>query len=98
LVKVGKGLGATVLKSVVPGAAAALEAASGAMKLIKAARGPDKAKAAKAKLALKAADAQATLETKAGKQLPVPSSVRAKGPAAANAFRYLVTVKHAEAA
>ncbi|HKT94683.1 MAG TPA: hypothetical protein VJS18_21165 [Paraburkholderia sp.] len=95
LMKVGAKLGGPLLKAVVPGAAAALEAANGALKLIQAAKGGG-AKAGKAKLALKAATAQADLETKNGGQMPVPSGVAAKGPAAAAAFRYLVTVKHAE--
>ncbi len=38
------------------------------------------------------------LENKNGRQLPIPSGVRAKGPGAAAAFRYMVTVKRAEAA
>lgn len=97
IVKAGKGIvkaAVPIAKMIVPGAAAALEAANGAVKLISAARGGNP----KAKLAVKAAVAQAGLENKAGKQLPVPSGVRAKGAAATNAFRYLVTVKRAEAA
>lgn len=96
LLKVGTKLGGPLLKMVVPGAAQALEAANGALKLIQAAKGKGP-KADKAKLALKAAHAQADIETKnGGAQLPVPTGVAAKGPAAAAAFRYLVTVKHAE--
>ena len=94
LVKSATSLGGPLLKMVVPGAAQALEAANGAMKLIQAAKKGNP----KAKLALKAATAQATLENQQGKQLPVPSGVQAKGPAAAAAFRYMVTVKRAEAA
>ena len=97
IVKAGKGLlktAAPIVKMVVPGAAQALEAANGAIKLINAARGGNP----KAKLAVKAAAAQAELEQKQGRQMPVPTSVRNKGPTAAAAFRYLVTVKRAEAA
>ena len=97
IVKAGKGLlktAAPIVKMVVPGAAQALEAANGAIKLINAARGGNP----KAKLAVKAAAAQAELEQKQGRQMPVPTGVRNKGPAAAAAFRYLVTVKRAEAA
>lgn len=97
LLKVGKNIAGPVIKAVVPGAAAALEAASGAMKMIKAAKSGSPAQKQKAKLALKAATAQAELENRSGKQLPVPTGVRAKGPAAAAAFRYMVTVKRAEA-
>jgi hypothetical protein len=93
IVKGAKSL-APIVKMVVPGAAQALEAANMGMKLISAARGGNP----KAKLALKAATAQAELENRTGKQHPVPSSVQAKGPMAANAFRYMVTVKRAEAA
>lgn len=93
IVKGAKAL-APIVKMVVPGAAQALEAANMGMKLISAARGGNP----KAKLALKAATAQAELENKEGKQLPVPSGVAAKGPMAANAFRYMVTVRRAEAA
>jgi hypothetical protein len=96
LVKAGKAVAGPVLKAVVPGAAAALEAASGAMKMITAAKSGTPAQKTKAKLALKAASAQAELEQQHGKQLPVPSAVAAKGPETAAAFRYLVTVKHAE--
>lgn len=97
IIKAGKGLmktAAPFVKMIVPGAAQALEAANGAIKLIRAARGGNK----KAKLAVKAAAAQAELENRRGHQMPVPSGVAAKGPMAANAFRYLVTVKRAEAA
>ena len=97
IVKAGKGLlktAAPIVKMVVPGAAQALEAANGALKLIAAARGGNP----KAKLAVKAAAAQAELEQKQGQQMPLPTGVVAKGPEAANAFRYLVTVKRAEAA
>lgn len=98
LLKVGTGVVGPVIKAVVPGAAAALAAANGAMKLIKAAKTGTPDQKAKAKLALKAATAQAELENKQGRQMPVPTGVRAKGPATAAAFRYLVTVKRAEAA
>lgn len=92
IIKGAKSL-APIVKMVVPGAAQALEAANMGLKLISAARGGNP----KAKLALKAATAQADLENKAGKQLPVPSSVRSKGTAATNAFRYMVTVQRAAA-
>lgn len=97
IVKAGKGLiktAAPIVKMVVPGAAQALEAANMGLKLINAARGGNP----KAKLAVKAAVAQAKLENRNGRQLPIPSGVRAKGPGAAAAFRYMVTVKRAEAA
>ena len=97
IVKAGAALAKTaapLVKMIVPGAAQALEAANGAIKLINAARGGNP----KAKLAVKAAAAQAELEQKRGRQMPVPTSVAAKGPSAAAAFRYLVTVKRAEAA
>lgn len=97
LLKAGKAITGPVLSAVVPGAALAINAASGAMKMINAAKKGTPAQKQKAKLALKAATAQADLETKQGKQLPVPSGVKAKGPAVSAAFRYLVTVKRAEA-
>lgn len=90
VLKVGKGIvNSPLVKIIAPEAALAVEAASGAAKLITAARNGNP----KAKLALKAATAQADLETKHGKQLPVPSGVAAKGPETAMAFRYLVTVQ-----
>jgi len=89
VLKIGKGiLNSPLVKIIAPEAALALEAANGAAKMITAA----KAGNPKAKLAMKAAEAQANLETKEGKQLPVPSGVAAKGPEHAMAFRYLVTV------
>jgi hypothetical protein len=97
LIKAGTSIAKTAapfVKMIVPGAAQALEAANGAIKLINAARAGNP----KAKLAVKAAAAQADLENKQGQQLPLPSGVRAKGPMASAAFRYMVTVKRAEAA
>lgn len=92
VLKVGKGIvGSPLVKLIAPEAAIAVEAASGAAKMITAA----KAGNPKAKLALKAAVAQADLEKKTGQQMPVPSGVAAKGPHAAIAYRYLVTVNKA---
>lgn len=93
-------LGKALVKSplvriVVPQAAAAIEAAEGAAKLISAARGKDKKKAAKAKLAIVAAQGQAAKEKQAGKPLPAPRSVRRASPQARNTYRYLVQVAHA---
>lgn len=97
MLKVGKAITATGLLSVVPGVGPLMAAASGAAKLVNAAKGGG-AKAVKAKLALKAATAQADLETQKGRQLPVPTSVREKGPEAEAAYRFLVTVKRVERA
>lgn len=89
ILKVAKGVAnSPLVKMIAPAAAMAIEAASGAAKLIKAAQGGNP----KAKLAMKAAVAQADLETKEGKQYPTPSGVAAKGPQAAMAYRYMVTV------
>lgn len=79
-------------KLIIPEAAIALKAAEGAAKLVSAARGPDKKKAAKAMIALKAAKAQADKETQAGKTLPLPSGVANRSPETKAAFRYMVTV------
>lgn len=86
-----------LVKLVAPQAAIAIAAASGAAKLISAAKGGDKKKAEKAKLAIRAAQAQAALETKAGKQLPLPTGVANRSPETKAAFRYLVTVNRAAA-
>lgn len=89
VVSVAKGvINSPLVKMIAPQAALAIEAASGAAKMISAARAGNP----KAKLAMKAAVAQADLETKQGTQLPVPTGVAAKGPQAAMAFRYMVTV------
>jgi hypothetical protein len=89
VLKVAKGVAnSPLVKMIAPAAAMAIGAANGAAKLMKAAKGGNP----KAKLALKAAVAQADLETKTGQQHPVPSAVKAKGPEAAMAFRYMVTV------
>jgi hypothetical protein len=94
VLNVAKGVaGSPLLKMLAPQAALAIEAASGAAKLIKAAKSGNP----KAKLAMKAALAQADLETQQGQQLPVPTGVAAKGPETAMAFRYLVTVHKAAA-
>lgn len=86
---VAKGIAnSPLVKIIAPEAALAISAASGAAKMITAA----KAGNPKAKLAMKAALAQANLEQQHGKQLPVPTSVAKKGPETAMAFRYLVTV------
>lgn len=79
-------------KLIVPEAAIALKAAEGAAKLVSAARGPDKKKAAKAMIALKAAKAQAAKETQVGKPLPLPSGMQKSAPESKAAFRYMVTV------
>jgi hypothetical protein len=79
-------------KLVAPGASAAIHAAAGAAKLVKAARGKDPVKAQKAKLALVAAKAQAKAETSAGRQLPLPSGVANRSAETRGSFRYLVTV------
>jgi hypothetical protein len=95
VLKLGKGIvDSPLVKLIAPEAALAIEAASGAAKMIKAA----KAGNPKAKLAMKAAEAQANLETQHGQQLPVPSGVAAKGPEATAAFRYMVTVNKVQAA
>lgn len=94
--KLGKAvINSPIVKLVAPQAAAAIAAASGAAKLIEAARGKDPKKAAKAKLAIVAAQAQAKKETAAGKQLPLPTGVAKRAPATQAAFRYLVTVNKA---
>jgi hypothetical protein len=95
VLNVAKGIAnSPLVKIIAPEAALAITAASGAAKMITAA----KAGNPKAKLAMKAAVAQADLETKQGKQMPVPSAVAAKGPEAAMAFRYMVTVNKVNAA
>lgn len=86
-----------LVKLVAPQAAAAIAAASGAAKLIQAARGSDPKKAAKAKLALAAATAQAKAENSAGKQLPLPNGVASRSPETRATYRYLVTVARAAA-
>lgn len=94
VLNVAKGIAnSPIVKMIAPQAAMALEAANGAIKMIKAAKGGNP----KAKLALKAAVAQAKLENSTGRQLPVPSGVAAKGPEAAMAFRYMVTVNRVAA-
>lgn len=92
VLKVGSGIvNSPLVKLIAPQAAIAIAAASGAAKMIQAAQKGNP----KAKLALKAAVAQAELEKKEGQTLPVPSGVAAKGPHAAIAYRYLVTVNKA---
>lgn len=86
-----------IVKLVAPQAAAAIAAASGAAKLIAAARGKDPAKAQKAKLALAAATAQAKAETAAGKQLPLPTGLQNRSDTTKMTYRYLVTVARAAA-
>lgn len=86
-----------IVKLVAPQAAAAIQAASMAAKLVGAAKGKDPKKAAKAKLALVAAQAQAKKENEVGKQLPLPSGVANRSPETKAAFRYLVTVNRAAA-
>lgn len=86
-----------IVKLVAPQAAAAIAAASGAAKLIQAARGKDPKKAEKAKLALAAATAQAKAEQAAGKQLPLPSGVANRSDDTKLTYRYLVTVARATA-
>lgn len=94
--KLGKALiKSPLVKLVAPQAAAAIQAAEGAAKLISAARGKNKKKAAKAKLALVAARGQAQREKKVGRRLPPPRSVRKASPQAQGTFRYLVQVAHA---
>jgi hypothetical protein len=89
VLSVAKGvINSPLVKIIAPEAALAIAAASGAAKMIHAA----KAGNPKAKLAMRAALAQSELETKHGQQLPVPTGVAAKGPEAAMAFRYMVTV------
>ena len=87
-----------IVKIVAPQAAAAIAAANVAAKLIQAARGPDKKKAQKAKLALAAATAQAKAENAAGKQLPLPSGVANRSDETKMTYRYLVTVARTQAA
>lgn len=86
-----------IVKLVAPQAAAAIAAASGAAKLIQAARGKDPKKAQKAKVALAAATAQAKAENAAGKQLPLPSGVASRSDETKMTYRYLVTVARATA-
>lgn len=94
VLNVAKGVAnSPLVKMIAPQAAMALEAANGAIKMIKAAKGGNP----KAKLALKAAVAQAKLENETGRQLPVPSGVAKKGEQAAMAFRYMVTVNRVAA-
>lgn len=84
-----------IVKLVAPQAAAAIQAAEMAAKLVSAAKGGDKNKAAKAKLAIVAAQAQAKKENEAGKQLPLPTGVANRSADTRAAFRYLVTVNRA---
>jgi hypothetical protein len=91
--KLGKALVTSPLgKLVAPGAALAIKAAEGAAKLTAATKSKDPQRAKKAKLALAAAKAQAAAETKAGRQLPLPSGVQNRDALSRAAFRYLVTV------
>lgn len=94
IVKVGTKIAKSPLvKMIVPQAAAAIEAAEGAVKLIRSARKGNP----KAKLAMKAALTQAKLENRAGKQLPLPSAIARRSPKTQSAFRYLVTVQRTAA-
>lgn len=86
-----------IVKLVAPQAAAAIAAASGAAKLIQAARGKDPKKAQKAKVALAAATAQAKAEAAAGRQLPLPTGVQNRSDETKLTYRYLVTVARASA-
>jgi hypothetical protein len=86
-----------LVKIVAPEVALAITAASGAAKLIQAAKGKDKGKAEKAKLAIAAANGQAQQEKAAGRQLPPPKSVQKASPQAQGTYRYLVSVAHAAA-
>lgn len=86
-----------IVKLIAPQAAAAITAAGMAAKLVSAAKGKDPKKAAKAKLALVAAQAQAKKENEVGQQLPLPSGVKNRSPQTQAAFRYLVTVNRAAA-
>lgn len=96
--KLGKAvINSPILKLIAPQAAAAIQAASMAAKLVGAARGKDKHKAAKAKLAIVAAKAQAQKENQAGKQLPLPTGLQNRPQQTQAAFRYLVTVHRAAA-
>lgn len=94
-------LGKALIKSplvrlVAPQAAMAIEAAEGAAKLISAAKNKSNPqKAAKAKLAIVAAQGQAVKEKQAGRTLPAPRSVQRASPKAQNTYRYLVQVAHA---
>ena len=96
--KIGKAVvNNPLVKIVAPQVSAAIAAAGMAAKLVQAARGKDPKKAAKAKLAIVAAKAQAAKENAAGKQLPLPTGVQKKGANTQAAFRYLVTVHRAAA-
>lgn len=96
--KLGKAvINSPIVKLVAPQVAAAITAAGMAAKLVEAARGKDPKKAAKAKLAIVAAKAQAAKETQLGRQLPLPTGVANRSPATQAAFRYLVTVNRAAA-
>jgi hypothetical protein len=89
----GKALVNSPLVSMIaPGAAASIRAAAGAAKLIAASKGSDKNKAAKAKMALIAAQAQAKAENGCGRQLPLPSGFAGRSLETRGAYRYLVTV------
>lgn len=96
VMKIGKAVvNNPLVKMVAPQISAALSAADMAAKLVNAARGKDPKKAAKAKLAIVAAKAQAEKENQTGTQLPLPSGVANRSPATQAAFRYLVTVNRA---
>lgn len=86
-----------LVKIVAPEAALAIAAAHGAAKIVSAARSKDPKQAAKAKVALVAAKAQAKEENKVGKPLPLPSGVANRSPETKAAYRYLVTVNRAAA-
>lgn len=86
-----------LVKIVAPEAALAIAAAHGAAKIVSAAKSKDPKVAAKGKLALVAAKAQAKEENKQGKTLPLPTGVQNRPPETRAAYRYLVTVNRAAA-
>jgi len=95
---IGKGIiSSPIVKAIVPQAAAAIAAAEGAAKLVRAATSRSSSPGTKrrARMAILAARAQAKREKQAKRSLPMPRSVQQASPAARGTFRYLVQVAHA---
>lgn len=86
--------GQAAMNVLAPGSGSALKAITMGTKLLSAANGTD-AKAKRARLVIAAASAQAKLENKARKPLPLPKDIAAKSKDVRNAYRYVVTVQRA---
>lgn len=95
---IGKGIiKSPIVRAIVPQAAAAIDAAEGAAKLIRAAtsRRSSPKKKRRARMAILVARKQADRERRAKRSLPLPRTMRTASPQAKGTFRYLVQVAHA---